>query len=86
MAAPKRASEDASQGAKGARFLIVEARFYDAIGAELLAGAQAAFAAADASCDVIRVLAVVTTHGILSVPLCPLKLGSDATFLDNVFH
>lgn len=69
MAAPKRASEDASQGAKGARFLIVEARFYDAIGAELLAGAQAAFAAADASCDVIRVPGALEIPAAIAIAL-----------------
>lgn len=37
----------------GGRFLIVEARYYDDIGAMLLQGARAAFEAAGASCDVI---------------------------------
>ena len=62
MAAPKRATEHAPPSVAPARFLIVEARFYDAIGAELLAGAQAAFAAAGASCDVFSV------PGALEIP------------------
>ena len=63
MAAPKRADELASGSVAPARFLIVEARFYDAIGAELLAGAQAAFAAAGATCEIIRV------PGALEIPV-----------------
>ena len=46
----------------GARFLIVEARYYDAISEMLLAGARAAFAAAGASCDVIA------APGALEIP------------------
>ncbi len=46
----------------GARFLLVEARYYDAIGAMLLAGARAAFEAAGASIDVI------SAPGALEIP------------------
>lgn len=48
--------------AGGARFLIVEARFYDAICDHLLEGAKAAFAKAGARCDVISV------PGALEIP------------------
>jgi len=46
----------------GARLLIVEARYYDEIGAMLLSGARAAFAAAGADCDVI------SAPGALEIP------------------
>ena len=46
----------------GARFLIVEARFYDSIGAMLLAGARAALEAAGARVDVVSV------PGALEIP------------------
>ncbi len=48
--------------AKGARFLIVEGRFYDSINDELVAGASEAFSDAGAKFD------VVTLHGALEVP------------------
>lgn len=41
--------------AAGARFLVVEARFYDDIGTLLLAGAKLAMAAAGAEVDVVSV-------------------------------
>ena len=46
----------------GARFLIVEARFYDSIGDMLLAGAKAALEGAGAKVD------VVTVPGALEIP------------------
>ncbi len=46
----------------GARFLIVEARYYEAIGEMLLTGARAALAAAGASFDVIA------APGALEIP------------------
>jgi 6,7-dimethyl-8-ribityllumazine synthase len=46
----------------GARVLIVEARFYDAIADELLRGAKEAIAAAQASADVL------TVPGALEIP------------------
>lgn len=49
--------------ARGARFLIVEARYYEDIAAMLLAGAKAAFAKAGASFDVVGV------PGALEIPL-----------------
>jgi 6,7-dimethyl-8-ribityllumazine synthase len=46
----------------GARFLVVEARYYDAIGEMLLAGVRAAFEAAGASFDLI------SAPGALEIP------------------
>ena len=60
MAEPRRSHAPVS--APGARFVIVEARYYDAIGDMLLAGAKAAFAAAGATCDII------TVPGALEIP------------------
>jgi 6,7-dimethyl-8-ribityllumazine synthase len=64
MAEPRR-SQDANTAASvaGARFLIVEARFYDEIGALLLEGAKRAFAAAGAECEALRV------PGALEIPV-----------------
>ena len=62
MAEPRRTAA-APLTLEGARFLIVEARFYDDIGEKMLAGARAAFAAAGASCD------VVTMPGALEIPV-----------------
>ena len=61
MAEPQRAQTVAPQ-LHGARFLIVEARYYDAVGALLLAGARAAFEAAGATAEVVRV------PGALEIP------------------
>ena len=47
----------------GARFLIVEARYYDHIGAMLLEGARAAFAEAGVNVDVVSV------PGALKIPI-----------------
>ena len=54
MAEPQRARAAAPRLA-GGRILIVEARYYDAIGAMLLAGARAAIESAGATGDVIDV-------------------------------
>ena len=62
MAEPRRSPAPAVHVA-GARFLIVEARFYDDIGAMLLAGAKRAFEAAGAEIDVI------TVPGALEIPI-----------------
>lgn len=61
MAEPRRA-QSPSYSAPGACFLIVEARYYDDIGAMLLAGATRALAAAGASHEVIGV------PGALEIP------------------
>lgn len=49
--------------AKGAHFVIVEGRYYDALNDQLIAGARAAFAAAGATCEVI------TVPGALEIPI-----------------
>lgn len=51
------------ENAEGARFLIVEARYYDDIGTMLLDGARQAFAKATAKVD------VVTVPGALEIPI-----------------
>ena len=61
MAEPRRAAQNASR-IDGARFLIVEARFYDGVGAKLLEGATRALEAAGASHDVVSVT------GALEIP------------------
>ena len=55
MAEPQRPKAGAAHQLGGARFLIVEARFYDAIGANLLAGAQRALANEGATFEVVSV-------------------------------
>jgi len=62
MAEPSRPSS-APPLLVGGRILIVEARFYDAIGAMLLAGADAAMKAAGAAYDVVKV------PGALEIPI-----------------
>jgi 6,7-dimethyl-8-ribityllumazine synthase len=61
MAGPRRGKRNASEG-KGARILIVEARFYDAIADALLAGAKKALQGAGAAFDAISV------PGALEIP------------------
>ncbi|MGB8279031.1 MAG: 6,7-dimethyl-8-ribityllumazine synthase [Methylovirgula sp.] len=67
MAEPRRSEESAKESAedsvKGARFLIVETRFYDEIGALLLEGAKRAFARAEAQCEAVLV------PGALEIPI-----------------
>ena len=55
MAEPSRATIASAPRIEGGRFLIVEARFYDAIGAHLLEGAIRALDAAGATFDVVGV-------------------------------
>jgi 6,7-dimethyl-8-ribityllumazine synthase len=62
MAEPLR-NHAATPRLEGARFLIVEARFYDGIGAMLYAGARAALEAAGATCEVVSVT------GALEIPV-----------------
>ena len=61
MAGPRRGKREQS-GGKGARILIVEARYYEAIGAGLLAGATRALKAAGATHDLVSVT------GALEIP------------------
>jgi 6,7-dimethyl-8-ribityllumazine synthase len=63
MAEPRRDPSKKLPTLPGARFLIVEARFYDAIGAMLLDGARRALAAAGASAEVLSV------PGALEIPV-----------------
>src|ERR1700761_2712243 len=58
MAGPRRGKRDKSEGnakGKGARILIVEARYYDDIADALLAGATKALQEAGATIDVVSV-------------------------------
>ncbi len=61
MAIPRQSSKNES-ALPGARILVVEARFYDDIADELLRGALAAIATAEASAE------VVTVPGALEIP------------------
>jgi len=74
MAEPKRAASGALQRAEGARFVIVEARFYDAIGDHLLNGAKAALEAAGATYEVVGV------PGALEIPAAVRMLTADGNF------
>ena len=49
------------------RILIVEARFYDHIADELLAGAKAAIKAAKADCDVVTVPGALEIPGVIAM-------------------
>ena len=62
MAEPRRAAASAPR-IEGGRFLIVEARYYDSIGAGLLAGATRALEAAGATHDLVSVA------GALEIPV-----------------
>ena len=74
MAEPKRAASGPAQRAEGARFVIVEARFYDAIGDHLLNGAKAALEAAGAEYEVVSV------PGALESPAAVRMLTADGNF------
>lgn len=63
MAQPRRSSATAETSVKGAHFLIVEARFYDDIGAMLLEGAKQVLAEAGAAYDLVSV------PGALEIPI-----------------
>jgi len=71
MAVARRKSTDSGNSLKGARFLIVEARFYDDIADALLAGAKQALDRAGAVYD------VVTVPGALEIPAA-LAIAFDA--------
>lgn len=62
MAEPRRAADAPAPRIEGGRFLIVEAPFYHAISAGLLAGAERALTAAGAKHE------VVTVAGALEIP------------------
>jgi len=68
MAEPQRAAQSASR-IDGARFLIVEARFYDAVGAHLLEGAVRALHAAGATYDLVSVAGALEIPAGLAIAL-----------------
>ncbi|MGA2042760.1 MAG: 6,7-dimethyl-8-ribityllumazine synthase [Roseiarcus sp.] len=63
MAEPRRDDSRPLVKLAGGRILIVEARFYDAIGAQLLDGARRAIEAAGATCEIVNV------PGALEIPI-----------------
>jgi 6,7-dimethyl-8-ribityllumazine synthase len=69
MAEPRRAALAPEAKLAGARVLIVEARFYDAIGDMLLAGARREIEGAGAACDVISVPGSLEIPAALSIAL-----------------
>ena len=68
MAEPQRAAQSASR-IDGARFLIVEARFYDAVAAHLLEGAIRALQAAGATHDLVSVAGALEIPAGLAIAL-----------------
>lgn len=58
-----------AQSAPGAHFLIVEARYYDDIGAQLLEGAVAALKAADAKAHLINVPGALEIPAAMAIAL-----------------
>jgi len=68
MAEPQRAAVAAPR-IDGAHFLIVEARYYEGVGADLLTGATRAFAAAGAKHEIIRVAGALEIPAGLSIAL-----------------
>jgi 6,7-dimethyl-8-ribityllumazine synthase len=77
MAEPRR-SPHAPVSVDGARFLIVEARFYDEIGAMLLAGATRALEAAGATIEVVSV------PGALEIPIALALMVEDGAYAGAV--
>ncbi len=75
MAEPRRSSSTPISAA-GTRFLVVEARFYDDIGAMLLAGARRALESAGAEVDVVSV------PGALEIPVA-LAMSFDTERFDG---
>jgi len=71
MAGPRRAASTDEGALVGARMLVVEARYYEGIADELLAGAKRALEAARAAYD------VVTVPGALEIPTA-IVIGLDA--------
>ena len=71
MAGPRRGKRGKRQNGKGARILVVEARFYDAIADALLAGATKALKEARAEVDCISV------PGSLEIPTA-IAIAADA--------
>jgi 6,7-dimethyl-8-ribityllumazine synthase len=63
MAVPRRSLDSITPNCRGARFLIVEARFHDVVGAMLLEGAAAALESAGAAHHLVSV------PGALEIPI-----------------
>jgi 6,7-dimethyl-8-ribityllumazine synthase len=74
MAEPRRDAAKPPERLDGGRILIVEARFYEAIGAQLLDGAQRAIASAGASFEIVNV------PGALEIPIA-IAIALDAAAL-----
>src|ERR1700719_1861159 len=68
MAEPRRVAATAPRF-EGGRFLIVDARYYDAIGADLLAGATRAIEAAGATYDLISVTGALEIPAAIAIAL-----------------
>jgi 6,7-dimethyl-8-ribityllumazine synthase len=68
MAEPRRVARN-DDPLPGARLLVVEARFYDAIGAMLLAGATAAIEAAGASATIVSVPGALEIPAAMAISL-----------------
>ena len=77
MAEPNR-THAPSESVAPAHVLIVEARFYDAIVDDLLAGAQAALRAAGATFDVVTVPGALEAAGALAIVLAAEPAHYDA--------
>lgn len=77
MAEPRR-SPFTPVDAEGTRFLVIEARFYDGIGAMLLEGATRALKAAGAEVDVVSV------PGALEIPVAMALLVEDGDYAGAV--
>ena len=60
MAGPRKAANDDEGPLKGARILVVEARYYDDIADALLAGARRALDAAQVDYEVVTVPSATT--------------------------
>jgi 6,7-dimethyl-8-ribityllumazine synthase len=69
MAEPRRAAAAAESIVAGAHLLVVEARFYDEIGAMLLGGVERALEAVGVSCDVVRVPGALEIAPALAIVL-----------------
>jgi len=69
MAEPRRASASPAPRIEGGRFLIVEARFYEEIGAQLFDGAARALKSAGAAYDVVRVTGALEIPAGLAIAL-----------------
>ncbi len=79
MTEPRRSPDSAQASVLGARFLIVEARFYDDISAMLLEGARQAFAEAGATYDLFSV------PGALEIPIAMAVALDDAEAQNRPF-